>query len=544
MRQENTVQVVDFREDPLPSLVMPYFPLGNLGDLHCESPIAVEETTELLFQTLNALKYLHPRGVAHRDLKPENILIESRSPLDIKLADFGLANDQPDLTTFCGTQQYTAPEVYLGSKYTASVDLWSLGVIILQYTYGLPRAPRQRRVQHQNSRVMLEEWGLAWCRRIVDHASGLDSDDLIGLLTTGLLRIKPEERLSARACLAKGHDLRLFDGHPLDSGNATPTRQTALQGETSDDDGSTTIILGALWDAEESHNSNGRIGCCTSEHITGVFESRNLQAPCSPSNGDGHSSQLESSKTALKNPGGSVQSSVDLEYPLEARATYSGGYKRHRSPAIGWAKNSSDKGRSKRRPSGVRLGEISVGRTYKISNQRIGHHGQSTQFGTIYDAVLALLMDLRLEDSKNQEINIDDSTGTLIGELCEYLARLEITGMRLTRNDFSGQTIFATGLDRRETVLASLTPSELMNSIADLAAHLLHMVQLQGPQLPSIPMVPVDDHPYQADIVTDGQHSQSMAVDSMDSHTTISTARQYGVTYPSALLDHTKISGC
>ena len=133
---------MDSREDPFPFLVMPYFPLGNLEDLHSESPIAVEETIALFFQALNALRYLHPRGVAHRDLKPENILVESRSPLSIKLADFGLANDRPDLKTVCGTQRYTAPEVYLGDLYTTSVDLWSLGVIILQYTYGLPEEPR------------------------------------------------------------------------------------------------------------------------------------------------------------------------------------------------------------------------------------------------------------------------------------------------------------------------------------------------------------------------------------------------------------------
>ncbi len=65
-------------------MVMPYLSLGNLEDLHSESPIAVEETIDLLFQTLNVLKYLHPRGVAHRHLKPENILVESRSPLSVK----------------------------------------------------------------------------------------------------------------------------------------------------------------------------------------------------------------------------------------------------------------------------------------------------------------------------------------------------------------------------------------------------------------------------------------------------------------------------
>lgn len=56
---------MDFREDPMPFLVMPYFPLGNLEDLHSKSPIAMEETMDILFQAFNALGYLNPRGVAH-----------------------------------------------------------------------------------------------------------------------------------------------------------------------------------------------------------------------------------------------------------------------------------------------------------------------------------------------------------------------------------------------------------------------------------------------------------------------------------------------
>lgn len=249
---------MEFREDPLPFLVMPYLPLGNLGDLHSESTIAAEETTALFFQALNALRYLHPRGVAHRDLKPENILVESRSPLRIKLADFGLANDRPDLKTICGTQRYTAPEVYLGNQYTTSVDLWSLGVIILQYMYGLPEAPRQRHGQHKDLLSIVQEWGVAWCRRVVDHANDWDPDDLIDLLTTGMLRMIPEERLSASACLTKGCDVGLFDSHSVDLGSATP-RQTALQGKIGNDDGSTTILLGALWETggeSSNHDDN------------------------------------------------------------------------------------------------------------------------------------------------------------------------------------------------------------------------------------------------------------------------------------------------
>ncbi|KAL8801322.1 MAG: hypothetical protein Q9182_004528 [Xanthomendoza sp. 2 TL-2023] len=239
---ENIVQVVASRDGPLPFLVMPYLSLGNLEDLHSESPITGEETINVLFQALNALRYLHLRGVAHRDQKPENILVESRFPLSVKLADFGLANDKPDLETLCGTQLYIAPEVYSRNRYTVLIDMWSVGVITFQYVYGLPPANSQKHDQH----MQLEELGLIWCRRVVDQANDWDSDDLIDLLTSGLLRIEPEERLCADACLARGFDLGLFHGHSHGRGSATPIPQRTLEDENDDDDGSTTIHLADL----------------------------------------------------------------------------------------------------------------------------------------------------------------------------------------------------------------------------------------------------------------------------------------------------------
>ena len=261
---------------------MPYFLHGNLEDLHRESPVAEEETLDIFFQALNALRHLHSRGVAHRDLKPENVLVESRAPLSIKLADFGLANDRSDLKTACGTKRYAAPEVFLGSKYTASVDLWSLGVIVLQCVYGLPSEPRQRQGQHKNQLSKLDEWGFAWCRRIVNHANDWDSDKLIDLLTTGILRIRPEDRLSAGACLTKGYDLRLFDGHSRDSGNVTPNWQMAEHGGSgdNDDDGSTTILLGALWGTDGevlNQDDNDPAGFYPLERISGMVMTHNSE---------------------------------------------------------------------------------------------------------------------------------------------------------------------------------------------------------------------------------------------------------------------------
>jgi serine/threonine protein kinase len=50
----------------------------------------------------------------HRDLKPENLILQKDDSLDIKLADFGLAehiNKNNQIFVRCGTPGYVAPEV-------------------------------------------------------------------------------------------------------------------------------------------------------------------------------------------------------------------------------------------------------------------------------------------------------------------------------------------------------------------------------------------------------------------------------------------------
>jgi serine/threonine protein kinase len=196
------VPVDDFLETPTPFLLMPYYSFGNLSVQHSVSRITWDETKSVIFQSLSGLAYLHPQSVAHRDLKPENILVESRCPLFIKLADFGLANNKRDLRTFCGSQIYAAPEIYFRNKYsgyTTAVNLWSLGVIALQYLCDLPKKPREKQ----------KNWVLSECRRLIAHASDHmreRPDGLLGLIATRILREKAEERLPASTCLALNYD--------------------------------------------------------------------------------------------------------------------------------------------------------------------------------------------------------------------------------------------------------------------------------------------------------------------------------------------------
>ena len=125
-----------------PWLLMPYYDLGNLSKQSMYKPFTRKEIENILFQILEVLVHLSPL-VAHRDLKPENILVESRDPsISIWIADFGLAKvtEGTNLKTYKGTYSYMAPEIGPnGQDYSPSVDMWSAGVIILEYAYGLPK---------------------------------------------------------------------------------------------------------------------------------------------------------------------------------------------------------------------------------------------------------------------------------------------------------------------------------------------------------------------------------------------------------------------
>ena len=102
-------------------------------------------------QLMNAVEYMHSKGVAHRDLKPENVLLSGTG--DLKLADFGLAamfkkdGKLRLCNTVCGSPPYIAPEIVTGRKsrradmldqgYAANIcDIWSSGVVLFVLLVG------------------------------------------------------------------------------------------------------------------------------------------------------------------------------------------------------------------------------------------------------------------------------------------------------------------------------------------------------------------------------------------------------------------------
>ncbi len=137
MRHPHVISVLDygFGQDQRPFFTMEL--LTNAQSiLSAARRLPFADQVRLLGQTLQALSYLHRRGVLHRDLKPANILIDARG--QAKVLDFGLAALVDRVEGAAGTLGYIAPEVFQGGKATAAADLYALGVIAFEVFSGAP----------------------------------------------------------------------------------------------------------------------------------------------------------------------------------------------------------------------------------------------------------------------------------------------------------------------------------------------------------------------------------------------------------------------
>jgi len=115
--------------------------LFDIGDIL--GALRPSSVAALLTPLLNALAYLHSRGIVHHDIKPENIVVDYTQN-SLKLTDFGSAKQISKSTEGAvgGTLNYMAPEVLMnmrGSRNVTdkSVDIWSVGILAYKLISGL-----------------------------------------------------------------------------------------------------------------------------------------------------------------------------------------------------------------------------------------------------------------------------------------------------------------------------------------------------------------------------------------------------------------------
>ncbi len=112
----------------------------------------LETVRDIIEQIAKGLRAFHRMEMLHQDLRPENIMIDKTGT--VKIIDFGsvrvsgIAEAAPSDDEILGTEQYTAPEYFLGEGGSARSDMFSLGVIAYQMLTGrLPYGAQAARVR-------------------------------------------------------------------------------------------------------------------------------------------------------------------------------------------------------------------------------------------------------------------------------------------------------------------------------------------------------------------------------------------------------------
>lgn len=113
-----------------------------------EESMDVARAVSLMRDVAAGLSAAHQMDVVHRDIKPSNIMLESSAGREVaKVLDFGISADLAetgrlqDLTaggTVIGTAQYMSPEQAAGISDVATVDIWAMGVLLLEMLTGRP----------------------------------------------------------------------------------------------------------------------------------------------------------------------------------------------------------------------------------------------------------------------------------------------------------------------------------------------------------------------------------------------------------------------
>ena len=100
-------------------------------------PLETEHVRQFMLQLVDAVAYIHAKGMYHRDIKPENIFLTQSG--EMKLGDFGLATTETwTYETTVGSDRYMSPEQYdsAGAGYAPEkADIWAIGICLLNILF-------------------------------------------------------------------------------------------------------------------------------------------------------------------------------------------------------------------------------------------------------------------------------------------------------------------------------------------------------------------------------------------------------------------------
>ncbi|MGI9533731.1 MAG: serine/threonine-protein kinase [Thermodesulfobacteriota bacterium] len=155
----NIVDVLNYFEDKNDKfMVLEYIDGTTLEEkLKKSGYLSIEESISISKQVLNALDFLHSRGVVHRDIKPSNIMFDRNET--VKVTDFGTAKVLGDLkntkTGLVGSYAYMSPEQILGEEVTEVSDIYSFGITLYRMVTG--RLPFENESEYKVMKGHLEQ---------------------------------------------------------------------------------------------------------------------------------------------------------------------------------------------------------------------------------------------------------------------------------------------------------------------------------------------------------------------------------------------------
>lgn len=200
-KHTNIVQFVECMSDDAYTYIITEWLRGEELFKRAQEQRFTENEVKIMFsQIVDAVEYMHDKGIIHRDLKLENIMLVGNryNPLTLKIVDFGFAckRDSEEAAILCYTLDYVAPEVLCNEKIAEACDLWSLGVILYTLLCGQkpfrsdpkPRKESDNQIRDRIRTGSFDRNSSAW-HRLSEHAK-----DLI----TRLLTVNVEERLNIR----------------------------------------------------------------------------------------------------------------------------------------------------------------------------------------------------------------------------------------------------------------------------------------------------------------------------------------------------------
>eukprot|EP01104_Vermistella_antarctica_P006481 TRINITY_DN17181_c0_g1_i1.p1 TRINITY_DN17181_c0_g1~~TRINITY_DN17181_c0_g1_i1.p1 ORF type:complete len:353 (+),score=70.47 TRINITY_DN17181_c0_g1_i1:311-1369(+) len=137
MRHPNIVLFIGVsRTEQGVHIITEYVPRGDLRKVIKNPEIKLDwiSKIKMAIDVSRAMAYLHSRKIVFRDMKSKNLLVTD--DWRIKMCDFGFARVTSGAAsrpmTMCGTEEWMAPEVLMGTAYDFKADVFSYGIVLFE----------------------------------------------------------------------------------------------------------------------------------------------------------------------------------------------------------------------------------------------------------------------------------------------------------------------------------------------------------------------------------------------------------------------------